>query len=160
MFAAQPILAQAHLDRQVKEDHTLLRDLQSNLLAIDESVFNSEHNPKNVMMSNYDFLTEKQHAIRRLWRIRRFLRQRVGLPVDPNPPQKTQKTVPPGEEYDPEATTVGPPYDPTEQHSPRAPAKSPSLDKPPESPSFSLNESDYYDEPTPRSRVSTPTSLP
>jgi hypothetical protein len=154
------------MEPRIKEDHLLLRDLRANLLALDESVFNSDHHPDNIVVMNYDYMTEKQHAVRRLWRIRRFLRQQVGLPNDPRPPLKAPKVTSPAKEYDPEYTPSGPAYDPTQQ---ATPPRSPSLSNLSLSnlsvPSIQLPSQNHdsladYDDPTPRSKMSTPTNPP
>jgi hypothetical protein len=92
--------------------------MRTELLAMDQSVIEKEYNPEAISSSAYHFLTDKQHAVRRLWRIRRFLRRQVGLSESTVPPLKVPRTIPPSEEYDPELTDVGRPYDPCEQASP------------------------------------------
>jgi hypothetical protein len=115
---------------------------------MDESVFKKEYNPEAISTSAYDFLTDKQHAVRRLWRIRRFLRRQVGLPESSTPPLKVPRTIPLSEEYDPESTNVGRSYDPCEQASPPL---SPRLSPDRRSPDF--EGSDYAEESKSRSRT-------
>jgi hypothetical protein len=143
--------AQAHVTQAIKEKRTILRDMRSNLLALDESVFNSDHNPTNLMMMNQDFMTDKQHAVSRLWRIRRFLRRQVGLPEDNSPlPKKIQRTIPPSELYDPETPHPVRPYDPTRIEELRR------------SPSFNKDNagSDDYAEDTEESESASPMNQP
>lgn len=166
MFAALPktnvalpppslTLDQARIAQKAKEESAVFSDLKIGLLALDASIFNSDHSPNNVILMNTNLMTETQLAVRTLWRIRRFFRLQSGLPGDARPPLKARKVSPTEKLYDPEDDTPGPPYDPTQQlTSLRVPCKSPSFG------SRSHESLEDYEEESPRSRVSTPTSLP
>jgi hypothetical protein len=104
----------AYVTQAIREDRHILRDLNANLLALDESAFKSDHNPTHVTMMRHDFLTRSQHAARILWRVRGFLRHQRGLPEDDTPPRKVTRTIPPSDLYDPDTPPKIPPYDPTQ----------------------------------------------
>jgi hypothetical protein len=132
LHAARLTEAQGHLERRIKDDHNLLRDFKRSIVKIDESVFTYANNPINLLKEKEDSLSERHAAIRRLWRIRRFLRDQLGL---------SSEALAPPPAHDPKGKTALPPYDPTQQTHSRSPSPARAA-----SPSFSRHDSLDYDE--------------
>ena len=94
------------LKRKAEENTTILRDLKRALVKIELSQFTSASQPDKLARIHEESLSESQRALRKLWRIRRCLRDVNGLPL--YPPRKELNIT-----YDPERDSPVAAYDPT-----------------------------------------------
>jgi hypothetical protein len=67
------------MERAAKDQANLLRDLEVVVINLQEEFFSPDYAPRR--LGKGADLNEGQQVVKKLWRIRRFLREQRGLPV-------------------------------------------------------------------------------